>query len=220
MHYPKSSWPIHTGALFLRATLYLLVTGAIAQGAYMEALYLPKTLQFSELGFTELNQTVFLALSCAILLYVRQRLKVWPMVTLLLLAFIGSSLIREQDALLDHYAGRHVWKILVTIVILPIVVWVGIHWRRFLDELYEYSNSFSLGLFTAGLFTTYAFSRLYGRKIFWQAIMEDHYLGDIKSMAEEVVELLGYSLILFAMIELLLLARRIYRARQQAAPDS
>lgn len=46
--------------------------------------------------------------------------------------------------------------------------------------------------------------------------MQEHYMGNIKSMAEEVVELLGYSLILFAMIELLLLARRIYRAQQQA----
>ncbi|MDN6314120.1 MAG: hypothetical protein L0J56_02290, partial [Halomonas sp.] len=77
--------------------------------------------------------------------------------------------------------------------------------------------SFSLGLFTAGFFTTYAFSRLYGRKEFWQAVMQEHYMGNIKSMAEEVVELLGYSLILFAMIELLLLAQRIYRAQRQAA---
>lgn len=45
--------------------------------------------------------------------------------------------------------------------------------------------------------------------------MQEHYRDRIKSMAEEVVELLGYSLILFAMIELLLLARRMHLARQQ-----
>jgi len=44
--------------------------------------------------------------------------------------------------------------------------------------------------------------------------MQEHYMDRIKSMAEEVVELLGYSLILFAMIELLLLARRMHLARQ------
>ncbi|SHM09299.1 hypothetical protein [Vreelandella subglaciescola] len=209
-----SSSPSGTGAFLLRATLYFLATGAMAQGAYLEVLYLP-VLRFSEMGFTELAQTLLLISACSILLYVRLVLKVWPHVTLLLLAFLTASLIREQDSFLDDYVAEHAWKVLVAIVILPSITWVAIHRRRFAAELAEYSQTFSLGLFTAGFFTTYAFSRLYGRKEFWQAIMQEHYRDRIKSMAEEVVELLGYSLILFAMIELLLLARRMHLARQQ-----
>ncbi|GAA3910340.1 hypothetical protein GCM10022228_21600 [Halomonas cibimaris] len=219
MHHTSSAWPIGIGALFLRATLYLLITGAIAQGAYLEAAYLPD-LRFSELAFTELTQTGFLTLACGILLYVRQRLNVWPNVTLLLLAFLGASLVREQDAFLDAYVAEHAWKVLVAAIILPSMTRVAMNWRRFAVELGQYANSFSLGLFTAGFFTTYAFSRLYGRKEVWQAVMQERYLGSIKSMAEEVVELMGYALILFAMIELLLLARRIYRARLQATSSS
>lgn len=214
MPHQVSSLPSGTGALLLRATLYFLATGAMAQGAYLEALYLPG-LRFSELGFTELAQTLLLISACAILLYVRLVLKVWPHVTLLLLAFLAASLIREQDSFLDAYAAEHVWKVLVAIVILPSITWVAIRRRRFAAELAEYGQTFSLGLFTAGFFTTYAFSRLYGRKEFWQAVLQEHYMDHIKSMAEEVVELLGYSLILFAMIELLLLARRMHLARQQ-----
>lgn len=214
MPHQTSLPPSGTGALLLRAILYFIATGAIAQGAYLEALYLPD-LRFSERGFTELTQTLILATSCAILLYTRLVLKVWPHVTLLLLAFIAASLIREQDSFLDKHVAEHAWKVLVAIVILPSITRIAIQWRRFAAELAEYSRSFSLGLFTAGFFTTYAFSRLYGRKEFWQAVMQEHYMGNIKSMAEEVVELLGYSLILFAMIELLLLARRIYLTRQQ-----
>lgn len=214
MPHQASSSPSGTGVFLLRATLYFLVTGAMAQGAYLEVLYLPD-LRFSEQGFTELAQTLLLISACSILLYVRLVLKVWPHVTLLLLAFLTASLIREQDSFLDDYVAEHAWKVLVTIVILPSITWVAIHRRRFAAELAEYSQTFSLGLFTAGFFTTYAFSRLYGRKEFWQAIMQEHYRDRIKSMAEEVVELLGYSLILFAMIELLLLARRMHLARQQ-----
>lgn len=214
-----SSSSAGSGALVLRTLVYFIVTGAIAQIALLEARYLPE-LRFSELGLTELTQSLVLASGCAILLYVRQVLKVWPYVTLLLLAFLAASLIREQDALLDHYAGRHVWKVLVALVVLPSITWVLVHRRRFSAEMAEYSGSFSLGLFSAGLLTTYAFSRLYGRKIFWQAVMGDGYMGSVKSMAEEVVELLGYSLILFAIVELLLLARHLHRDRQQAAmPD-
>jgi hypothetical protein len=60
------------------------------------------------------------------------------------------------------------------------------------------------------------FSRLYGRQDFWRAVMQDNYIREFKDVAEEAIELLGYSLILFAMIELLLIARRIYKARQVA----
>ena len=46
--------------------------------------------------------------------------------------------------------------------------------------------------------------------------MQDNYIREFKDVAEEAIELLGYSLILFAMIELRLIARRIYKARQVA----
>tara|TARA_B100000745_G_scaffold118686_1_gene76727 strand:+ start:681 stop:824 length:144 start_codon:yes stop_codon:yes gene_type:complete len=45
-------------------------------------------------------------------------------------------------------------------------------------------------------------------------VLQEHYIRDFKDIAEEAIELLGYSLILFATIELLFLARRIHRARQ------
>ncbi|CAN0573307.1 unnamed protein product, partial [Ectocarpus sp. 12 AP-2014] len=78
------------------------------------------------------------------------------------------------------------------------------------------SNTFAFGLFTAGVLTTYIFSRLYGRQDFWRAVLEEHYISTFKSVAEEVVELLGYSLILFATLELLLLALRIHKAHRVA----
>jgi hypothetical protein len=83
-----------------------------------------------------------------------------------------------------------------------------------LEEFRHYSNTFSFGLFAAGVLVTYIFSRLYGRQDFWRAVLQEHYIRDFKDIAEEAIELLGYSLILFATIELLFLARRIHRARQ------
>jgi hypothetical protein len=190
----------------------VLLIGAIAQGAYLEALYFP-SVRFTELGFTEFTQTLVLATCCAMLVYIRQVLKVWPTVTLLLLAFLAASLVREQDHFLDSYVAHNTWKALVALIIIPTLVWVVKQRRRFLDEFAYYSNTFSFGLFTAGVLTTYIFSRLYGRQEFWQTILDDSYVRNFKNIAEEVVELFGYSLILIATLELLLLARRVYLAR-------
>src|SRR5690554_551707 len=90
------SWPIDFRNLLVRATLYVIFIGAIVQGAYLEALYM-HSVHLSELGFIELAQTLVLATCCVILIYIRQVLKVWPTLTLLLLAFVAASLVREQD---------------------------------------------------------------------------------------------------------------------------
>ncbi|GEN27299.1 hypothetical protein HVA01_09450 [Halovibrio variabilis] len=209
-------WPIGFKTILVRAVLYVLFIGAIVQGAYLEALYLP-SVRFTELGFTELTQTLVLFTCCAMLIYIRQVLKVWPTVTLLLLAFVASSLVREQDYFLDTYVAENTWKVLVALIILPSLFWVVKQRQRFLEEFAHYSNTFAFGLFTAGVLTTYIFSRLYGRTIMWQAVLDDQYVRIFKDVAEEVVELLGYSLILIATLELLLLARRIYRARKISA---
>ncbi|SDO21254.1 hypothetical protein [Vreelandella arcis] len=206
------AWPLGFRSTLIKAILYLLAVGAISQGAYLEALYLPEV-RFPEFGFTELTQTLVLSLSCLLLIYVRHILKVWPTVTLLLLAFIGSSLVREQDYFLDRFVADGAWQIIVTLIVVPSLIWVVLHRRRFMDEFMHYSNSFSFGLFTAGVLTTYIFSRLYGRQEMWQAVLQENFVRDFKDIAEEVVELLGYSLILFAMIELMLFARRVHKAR-------
>lgn len=212
---PPPAWPIDFRTTLLRATLYVLFIGAIAQGAYLEAIYLP-SVRFTELGFTEFTQTVILATCCLMLVYIRHVLKVWPTITLLLLAFIAASLVREQDYFFDEYVANNTWKVLVSLIVIPTITWVVIQRRRFIEEFAGYSNTFAFGLFAAGVLTTYVFSRLYGRQIFWRAVLEDNYVREFKDVAEEVVELLGYSLILFATLELLLLALRIHKARQVA----
>lgn len=137
-------WPISFGYALLRATLYVLFIAGIAQGGYFEALYFPNV-RYSELGFTEFTQTLVLASCCILLIYIRQVLRVWPTVTLLLLAFIAASLVREQDFFLDHYVAKHTWKILVTLIVVPALVWVIVQRRRFLEEFNTIAIHLPLG---------------------------------------------------------------------------
>ncbi|MDI5935502.1 hypothetical protein [Halomonas kalidii] len=210
---PGQPWPIGFAATCLRATLYILFIAALAQGAYLEARYFPEA-RFSERGFTELAESGLLAIAAALLLYARQALRQLPTVTLLMLAFVLSAFIREQDAWLDAYVFDGAWQLLVTLVIVPCLYLVIRARRRFLAEFAAYANSFSFGLFAAGVLTTLIFSRLYGRGDFWEATMGEHYVRAVKDASEEVVELFGFALILIAVIELTLLARRWYLARR------
>lgn len=198
-------------ATCIRATLYILIIGAIMQGVYYEGLYVSDEVRFSELGFTEFAQSSLLALASALLIYIRQVLRQFRTVALLMLALLFASLIREQDAFLDEYVFDGAWQVLVTLVILPCLFMVIRNRRVFLEEFSRYADSFSFGLFAAGFLGTYIFSRLYGRSEFWEAILAERYVRTLKDFAEEVTELFGYTLLLFAVIELLLLARRVLR---------
>ncbi|WP_458526753.1 hypothetical protein [Onishia taeanensis] len=194
-------------ATCLRALLYILLTAALVQGVYLEAIYLPDT-RLSEQGFTEYAQSALLAASVALLAYVRLGRRQLPTVSLLMLAFLGASLVREQDALLDAHVFDGAWQVIVTLIVLPSLYAVIHNRQAFIAEFERYANSFSFGLFAAGFLVTYVFSRLYGRSEMWMALLGDAYVRDFKNAAEETTELLGYALLLFAVIELVLLARR------------
>ncbi|MFQ3786056.1 hypothetical protein [Halomonas sp. A29] len=209
---PRNAWPIGFTAASLRAGLYVLFIAGCGQLAYLEAAYFPQS-RFTEYGLVELAQSLVLATSAALLFYVRQVQRALPTVTLLMFAFIASSLIREQDYWLDTRVARHAWKVLVALIVLPALALVIRRRHRFADEFRHYSNTFSFGLFASGVLVTYVFSRLFGRQSLWQAIMQESYLRSFKNAAEEMVELLGYALILIAIIELVLLARRWCMAR-------
>ncbi|MGR4069370.1 hypothetical protein [Billgrantia sp. C5P2] len=212
---PQPTAPIGLGAAFLRAILYILLIAALLQGIYFEALYLPARRSFAELGFTELCQSAILAIS-AVLLCTPPARRELPTVSLLMFALLVASLIREQDYYLDKYVFDGAWQLLVTLVLLPCLSFVLWQRQRFTTEFKTYSNSFSFGLFAAGFLVTYVFSRLYGRSEMWMAILEDHYQRTFKEAAEEITELLGYSLILIAVIELVLLTRHWQQARPKA----
>src|SRR5690606_9729329 len=82
------------------------------------------------------------------------------------------------------------------------------NFSSFLLEVKEYVSSAPFGIFLMGFLTTYVFSRLFGRKVFWNAAMAGRYFRAVKNTAEEWLELYGYLIILIAVIELCLMAKK------------
>lgn len=164
--------------------------------------------RFGETSWVELTQLVMLAAASCLCLLLRWRSDAYSVAALLLAGFLGASFIRECDAFLDTYVFDGCWQVMV-FSLTGYVLWRT--WKerlRFIIEMKTYLHSLSCGLFMSGFLTTYVFSRLVGRKVFWQALMGESYLRSIKDAAEECTELLGYTFLLFSVIELAIMAAR------------
>ncbi|MFC0336553.1 hypothetical protein SAMN05421848_0860 [Kushneria avicenniae] len=185
---------------------YLFFIALICQCMYWDAL--PRALedQFTEASFAEISQT-FMLLASLILLWKIRAMGIYRHGTVLMFAFLLASLIREQDFMLDRIFDD-LWQWLVTLVLLPAIVFLVRRRMRVLDECCQYMQQMSFGLFLGGFVTVYVFSRLMGRGIFWEAVLKAQYIYEIKSTVEEGVETLGYALMLLAIVELWFWARR------------
>lgn len=205
-------------AVALRAGIYVLILAGLMQMVMTVDARHAGAPDFSETSLTELIQAALLLICTALMLVIRQRYRVLRSVSLLMAAFFAISFVRENDQWLDAYVFDGAWQCLVVLLALPALALVIRARRDFLEEFSLIANSLGFGLFASGFLTTYVFSRFYGRSELWQALMGEHYLRIVKDAAEEITELTGYSLLFFASVELLLLARRLHDKRR-SPPD-
>ncbi|WP_299256345.1 hypothetical protein [uncultured Kushneria sp.] len=193
-----------------RYVAYLFFIALICQCMYWDALPRDLENQFTESSFAEISQT-FMLLASLIFLWKIRAMGVYRHGVVLMFAFLLASLIREQDFMLNRVFDD-LWQWLVALVLVPAVVFLVRYRLRVLDECCRYMQQMSFGLFLSGFITVYVFSRLMGRGVFWEAVLKMQYIYEIKSTVEEGIETLGYALMLLAIVELWLWARRQIQA--------
>ena len=116
------------------------------------------------------------------------------------------SLIRELDGFLETHLFEYAWQLFAFCVVLPTLWFVFRNLSRFVSQISHLSNTFAFGLLFSGTLVVHVFSRLLGRAVIWEALMtEEKYIRSVKDVAEEGIELLGYTIILMGTIELFLL---------------
>lgn len=164
--------------------------------------------RFSEESSTEHLQSIFLVASIGIYLLIMIRYSLCRYTSLLLGTFMLVSLFREQDLYFEEQFGQTSWMYPVMMVLLPTAYTLGRNFRALIQELSALYNTLASGIFLSGLITTFVFSRLFGRKIFWYRVMEENYIRAVKNAAEECLELYGYMFLLIAALELLFYCRQ------------
>lgn len=117
-------------------------------------------------------------------------------------AFLASALfytmlIRELDGLLDQI-NHGFWKYPAWLLATSAIGYASLNKKTLIEPLTKYVNHESYGLMLAGILILLVFSRIYGMGDVWQGIMKEGYMRSVKNLAEEGVELLAYSLIVFS----------------------
>ncbi len=165
-------------------------------------------LLFTETSMVELSQLLLLAASLA----AACSLWVWDSTRALgafLAALLAAALVRELDYFLDGLLFDGAWQIVMTLLVIANVRVVWPQRAALYADFNRLVHHFSFGLMFAGAATVLGFSRIFGRSEFWEALLGNAYDRSVKNLAEESVELLGYSILAVGVAECALAFRAV-----------
>lgn len=147
-----------------------------------------------EKSITELSQAFFL-LFTALCFYKLHRIKQFSGAAMLVSGFFTVLLIREFDAYFDLiFHGFWIYPaLIITFGAIVYALREGQLTNK-MSMLLDDRNMQAMITFVVLLFV---FSRLYGMGDFWEAVMGNHYVRDVKNISEETMELLFYAFIAF-----------------------
>ncbi|MBE7176265.1 MAG: hypothetical protein INR69_07685 [Mucilaginibacter polytrichastri] len=171
--------------------------------------------KFGEDSYTETMQNIFLMAISVIYLIACYRNTAFRTLSFALFSFSLASLVREQDALLDTHLFDGAWQCIVFLIVGATVIYLFRNFKAFIQDLEQFLPTYTSALFLFGTITTYFFSRMYGRSIFWKGVMEEHYIRSVKNASEECLELYGYTILLICAIEFAFVFLPAKRAARQ-----
>lgn len=190
-------------ALFFQGLVWMSQSGPDGLNLFVQATP-DDDLGNSEFSRVELLQSGFLATGLLLSIWVVTRNDHRRLVALAIAVLQALMLIREQDYFFEVLVGRSMWQIPVYLSLIG-SIFVFVRWRDRVSESWRWMKQRSwFGLLFAALTIILAFSRVFGQSDFWEAIMGDNYQRIVKLAAEEITELLGYVLLVIAMIEMTL----------------
>lgn len=183
---------LYPKALLLESVFLLVAMLFIPIAAYLDIVIFDN--QLTELSLTEISQSIVLLSTCMLLYQKARSVERFKGILVLSCTLLTMMFIRESDYYLDFiYHGF--WKVLAFIVF-TIGVYSVIHQRlSVFSPISEVSRAKGLGYMMCGLFITIIFSRLLGTGTLWSAILPGSDIHILKSVIQESIELLGYSII-------------------------
>jgi len=193
--------------LLLRFFLYCLWGAVVALLVTAEAYQQGTSALYGEHSLVEYLQTTFLVLVALLFGAAARASAEWRGWCTVLMFVAVTAAVREQDSFFDHNVFDGFWQLLA----LAILVAMGGYWWRYpgsvVREAGEFMRSRPAGFLAAGFVTVFVYSRLIGMQAVWRSMLGDDYRRVVKNFFEETTELFGYSLLVVAAIETLLVVR-------------
>ncbi len=158
---------------------------------------------FKEDSLTERAQEAILFLSTLLLGFIAYKFPRFRVFAIMFGAFTLVSLIREMDALLETNLFDKAWQVLASLVLFPSLYFLYKNAKGFVNNIVALSDTLAFGVIMLSMLILHVFSRLYGRKVIWKALMgKDQFIRSVKDASEECIELLAYSILLIGIVEL------------------
>lgn len=186
----------------IRGVIYLLALAAVAYGIGLEAIEFGPNAEYNEQSLTERLQDLFTFSSAMLFYFCAYHSKPLRQACVLLGSLMLMMWIRESDSFLDQNVFDGAWQVLVSIVLVCTLFMLRKHVKESYFSLRRFSQTSSFGFVTSGLVIILAFSRMMGRGEIWESLLGETYIRAVKNIVEEGVELLGYSIVMIAAVEL------------------
>lgn len=160
-----------------------------------------------ETSFTESAQLLMLAITSLSFFHLVKVKSSVHYAAVLMGGFFAVLFIREMDVWFDMLAhGSWVYPALAITLFSCYLAYTG--GKQTVNQMAALLNTRYMPVLITSVVILLVFTRLYGMGSFWQSVMGDNYLREIKNVSEEATELMAYSLIAFAAIKTNLLVTR------------
>jgi len=193
---------------FLRVVVRLLIYALILLADYF-IIYLDiLNREVKEDSAIEIAQESYLFIISVLLFYQAFKTPKYKSLLLVLSLFFSMHFVREFDFFLDKIFDG-LWQILA-FSMLAVAIYIFVKAKKsIVDQMGQLNNHISTGLFLIGLTLLHVFSRLWGKSDNWKILLQEKYIRVFKDLSEEGVELVAYSILLIATVELLLTLKRL-----------
>ena len=191
----------HLIPIAIRSAIYAVVLAATTAGVMILPKSIPVSLWHGEEHLLQWLQTAYLVIGIGILVLTAYRYRSQWVLAFTLASLLAMACFRECDSLLKHNVHKEGWEAGVILVLLIAVIVIVPRYKHLLTSLRSFVNSSSFGIFLSGSLIVFIFSRLIGQRTFWKEIVGAGNARLVSRSIEENLELLGYFLLLIAVVE-------------------
>lgn len=198
----SASQPMQANSLYQpllkSVSLFILLALLLALSAFtihFDVLQIQNNI--GENSWTEFLQESYLFITFSLFATVAVRQSQQRGFAILVSAFFAVMFVREMDSVLDQIVHGF-WKYPAWLIASSAIGYAIMNRKTTVEPLMDYMKHNSFSLMLGAMATLLVFARIFGMGGLWQGIMQEHYVRGVKNLAEEGVELLAYTLILFS----------------------
>lgn len=190
--------------LKVRFLLYLVVTGLVFEVLALGVWAGYGSVLVGENGVVEWAQVGCLVSTSLLFYRAAKRTPTYRRLFALFFVLPLVAAVRELDGVLDTYVFDNSWKVIVGLLLLYAGYFTWRNFARIKAESRAFMETRAFGFLWCGFVVVFIFSRLFGQKVFWKALLGEEYIRLVARTVEEGCELLGYWFILTGALECLL----------------